>query len=852
MRATPRRALARLASLALAASAASAASAGRAALDDELGTPAHRDAVFTSVFCADCHPAIYEEHRQNTHGLAFHDEEARLATRGFRREDCIRCHTPRPVFETGIGMTPMQRWTNLEEGNTCMSCHGRAGFDYSRFVGGAECRDAFDPTVGTVEHCATCHRIAGTPDQWTRAEEGNLAGRVCVSCHMPAVTRPVAVGEPPRRVRSHLFPASRSDSQLRKAYSYDARIVGNEAVVQITNVGVGHNFPTANRQRAVESLVIVRDEKGDEVARSRLVCRYPYASELEPHQMTRPRSSQIPSGRTTEHRVPLGVPSGLVESRLYFKRYRPIADSHPVLSRCLEERRLPFAGIEPSTEPVEEWPEVTYSAAPTSLNDFFSHEALANVARGGEAQVVIPTGNGEEDIAGLAALLESHLPEARHRARERLAELYPGSARELVAALGRWSNETFNEAKQTFLAIGPPAVPALLEALGDERLYVRVHARELLAQLDLGERRDAVLEGLRRALTFPNALDRRSAAVALGRLGDRASSPVLRPLLQDGDPDVVLAAAESLADLGEEDAVPAIADALEGARWPESRRRLAVALATLGSSAGVQPLIDGLGDEDVLQREYTFEAFFSITGKHLGYEPATPLPERLAALSRIQSWWSTEGGDASVHPPRSVDPVTHERAWAAVEMLGGGTDTRAGGDDAALLEELTGLGEDAVPALLEGLTFPHGFSEKRALVCQALGRIGGTEAAPYLGATLRDPVPTVTEWACWALESCGDAESLPQLREYENRVPALVGAERGSGDADRLLARAARTRFLLGDDDARTELVGLLLSPDETARTIAIGALADMHGEDRGYDPAAEPEERLEAASRWQ
>src|SRR5262247_687819 len=165
---------------------------------DDLGTPAHRDAVMSSRFCAGCHPADYQEHRQNTHGRAFFDEEARLATRGFRREDCIRCHTPRPVFETGIGMTPMQRWTNLEEGNTCMSCHGRENYDYSRFVGGKECKGAFEPAVDTVAHCASCHRIAGTPDQWSRAEHGNLAGRFCIDCHMPKVRRPVAVGEPPR------------------------------------------------------------------------------------------------------------------------------------------------------------------------------------------------------------------------------------------------------------------------------------------------------------------------------------------------------------------------------------------------------------------------------------------------------------------------------------------------------------------------------------------------------------------------------------------------------------------------------------------------------------------------------
>ena len=128
-----------------------------------LGSAAHREEVMTSRFCAECHPAMYAEHRQNTHGRAFFDEEARLATRGFRREDCIRCHTPRPVFETGIGMTPMARWTNLEEGNTCISCHGRDGYDYSRFEGGTQCLTAFEPEVGTVADCATCHRIAGTP-----------------------------------------------------------------------------------------------------------------------------------------------------------------------------------------------------------------------------------------------------------------------------------------------------------------------------------------------------------------------------------------------------------------------------------------------------------------------------------------------------------------------------------------------------------------------------------------------------------------------------------------------------------------------------------------------------------------
>src|SRR5204862_5523159 len=120
---------------------------------------AHRDEVMTSAYCGRCHPAIFAENRQSTHGRAFFDSEARLATRDFRREDCVRCHTPRPILGTGIGMTPMQRWTDLEEGNNCMSCHWKQGYDYARFQGGPECKEAFDPRVGTVEACASCHRI---------------------------------------------------------------------------------------------------------------------------------------------------------------------------------------------------------------------------------------------------------------------------------------------------------------------------------------------------------------------------------------------------------------------------------------------------------------------------------------------------------------------------------------------------------------------------------------------------------------------------------------------------------------------------------------------------------------------
>jgi len=154
--------------------------------------------VMESAFCAKCHPAIFAEHEQSTHGRAFSDEEVRLATARFSHQDCIICHTPRPIFETGLGMNPIRRHFGLEEGNTCMTCHWKPEHDYTGFVGGAECKGAFAEGSGTVDACASCHRNHGTPYQWERNPNGKESGRVCIDCHMPPVEREVAVGGPAR------------------------------------------------------------------------------------------------------------------------------------------------------------------------------------------------------------------------------------------------------------------------------------------------------------------------------------------------------------------------------------------------------------------------------------------------------------------------------------------------------------------------------------------------------------------------------------------------------------------------------------------------------------------------------
>jgi len=812
----------------------------------DLGTQAHRDRVMTSRFCGECHPAIYAEHAENTHGRAFTDPEPRLATGRFAQGDCIRCHTPRPIFETGIGQNPIRRYHNLEEGNTCMTCHQRSGYDYSRFEGGAECKTAFDPRVGTVEACASCHRNHGTPYQWELAPNGKQAGKKCIDCHMQRVRRPVAVGEQPRRVRSHVFPGSKNDAHVRKAYKYETRIDGNEVVAKISNIGAGHNFPTELKQRAVVSVVVVRDVEGNEVSRSRMVFRDPYK---RPYGLMLPVNTQIPSGQWREHRVPLKVASGTVDCELHFKLYFPIEDYHPDLSRRLELHRLVFDGITPSDKEVESAPDVKVTTPEGIKPEIASLPQLVDFAHPkiGKVEIDVPQGNDPDSIKKLIQLFQFPVPEGNRRAQKRLVEIGKPAIPALIEALGSWDNKTFKQATAVLKRIGDDAAPAVVDALSSDQLYIRHHATKIIADMGWVDDEGRVKTHLLAGLSAEHAIDRSDAARAVGRLGITEATPGLRGLLDDVDPDVVRDAAHSLAQLGDKSAVPAIEKAMEAASFVETQSDLAVALAMLGSPDGIPVLLAGLDHDDDLIRENMFESLFAVTGLYKGYDPNAPRAERLAAISRLQAFWAKEGGPSWLREPPFPDEQIHNQAWELV--------TKLGSNDDEPFAELASMREDAVSALLLGLKFPPGFAARRARICELLRRIGSRDAAPFLAATLRDPVIAVAAWAASALETCGDEDTIPALRRYHDRLLTLINNRQLPANItapDQLLAQVARTRLVVGDEMARQDLINLLMSNDRGARGIAIAALESKYGDTRGYDPDADPAARRAAAASWQ
>ena len=73
---------------------------------------------------------------------------------------------------------------------------------------------------------------------------------------------------------------------------------------------------------------------------------------------------------------------------------------------------------------------------------------------------------------------------------------------------------------------------------------------------------------------------------------------------------------------------------------------------------------------------------------------------------------------------------------------------------------------------------------------------------------------------------------------------------KGKSVAD-LLAMAARVRLKLGDETAKSVLIGLLLSADRPTCELAIEGLRLKYSVQLGYDPADPLEDRRKSVEKW-
>lgn len=213
--------------------------------------PAAPVTTFTSSEqCGACHAEPYREWQASWHAQAWNDPDVRALSNDFANADCIDCHAPRPVFETGIGQRVLPRSARRSEGVDCIACHALAGPDQGRVAGTLErtdvaCRPKIMPELASAEFCAPCHDQHKTVEQW-RATRYAAEGRACLDCHMPFR------GGDPNRGRDHTMHGGHSLELLQAAVSLTARREGVRVLVALENVGAGHHFPTDERSRAAD------------------------------------------------------------------------------------------------------------------------------------------------------------------------------------------------------------------------------------------------------------------------------------------------------------------------------------------------------------------------------------------------------------------------------------------------------------------------------------------------------------------------------------------------------------------------------------------------------------------------
>lgn len=230
----------------------------------------------SSTECGECHREVFDEWQESWHSKAWTDPEVRALSNDFANTDCIDCHAPRPVFETGIGQRVLPRETRRAEGVDCIACHLLPDDRVAGTIDApsAPCRPTITTALANVDFCAPCHNQHGTVDQW-RASKYAQPGpgyQDCLACHMP-----YRDGDPSKG-RDHRMHGGHDLELVRRAVALRVARVEGRAVVEVENVGAGHNYPTDERSRASD---LFWRPKGETHWRHLYRFRNPYRFEVD-------------------------------------------------------------------------------------------------------------------------------------------------------------------------------------------------------------------------------------------------------------------------------------------------------------------------------------------------------------------------------------------------------------------------------------------------------------------------------------------------------------------------------------------------------------------------------------------
>jgi cyclophilin family peptidyl-prolyl cis-trans isomerase/HEAT repeat protein len=376
-------------------------------------------------------------------------------------------------------------------------------------------------------------------------------------------------------------------------------------------------------------------------------------------------------------------------------------------------------------------------------------------------------------------------------------------------------------------------------------LAAQDQAGDLAQLLALEDRREFDLASLRRAAQHPDALIRAQAAVAIGRIGDRAGTPVLLTLLADPDSSVRIQAAFALGTLRDPSAAEELARRIDGfpaVASDSDQLEMVTALAKIGGGAAARALTGllerhppGGATDDGATPVALLEAW------RLG---------RLAPASRLVEYVRSGSGAWRRNATYSAGRLRLAAAGTALVDAAGDADdlTRAYAARAltAALADSARLPREAFISRLRTL-LGDSSAQVRITALRTLATFRDSSLAGMAQARLVDPDPNAVVQAITTLGSLGGARAISLLDErfaqgtsFAVRRAALLALAQaapahalqvGQGwrsDADwRLRAAYAEALGLDTSAASRTALGALSADRDPRVMEAALTALGE-------------------------
>lgn len=209
--------------------------------------------------CSDCHADIFREWEKSRHAIAWKSETFKVETENYTKTKCLSCHAPHQVDPD---KKPALREKFLEDGIGCVACHFK---DETKAMHGPH--KVWSPPHPSKQDlsyiksnfCAGCHQE--TFKEWKMAK----VEKSCQDCHMPNMGEKRIVQKFPfeyfhskKPRHDHTFPTG-----IARAEDIKVELIKQDQsyYLQITNVGIPHNLPTAD-QGSPKLYIVVESDAG--------------------------------------------------------------------------------------------------------------------------------------------------------------------------------------------------------------------------------------------------------------------------------------------------------------------------------------------------------------------------------------------------------------------------------------------------------------------------------------------------------------------------------------------------------------------------------------------------------------